>query len=60
MMESPLWLYPSLTILVYDRACSLKLPSGTQVPSLSQIQHYIVDGFHASCHGKKCPCNPRP
>ena len=58
MLESTLWLYPSLTCCVYDRACSLK-PSAEELTSLEQITHYVVDWFHAYGHNKKGACNPR-
>ncbi|CAJ1377361.1 unnamed protein product [Effrenium voratum] len=58
MLDAVVWLYPKLNTFVYDRACSI-VRAAHEEDSLGQIEHYIVDWFHAYRHNSKCKCNPR-
>ena len=57
MLDAVVWLYPKLNTFVYDRACSI-VRAAHEEDSLGQIEHYIVDWFHAYRHNSKCKCNP--
>ena len=52
-LEKILPYYPSCDGFIYDRQCRYA-PTASAIASLSQIEHWCVDAFHAFKHKKGC------